>query len=911
MRSTEDCHKTKTQLIAEVEELRSEVAKLKRENSAHNPHSLTHAQEHSCLNATFSEQKTQCEIGDNLPNGFLYQVVRDADNRDRFTYISASVERETGLRSQAVLEDASLLYDLIVEEDRDRFNKAIATAVQTRTMLDVQFREYTSEGVRWVRVCSSPRTLSNGQLAWEGIRLDITDHKQAEAALQESEAQLRRLNEELEQRVQERTQELERSQAILHQREQEFRTLVENAPDSILRLDSAFRYLYVNPAAVIGGGISANDCYGKTSDELGFPKSIVALWHDSLQRALDTHQEQVLEFSFPFPEGLRYYQSRVVPEVNADGTADSVLVVMRDITSLKQAKEALRQQVDREQLLGAIAQRIRQSLDLDEILATAVVEVREILQADRVLIFQLTQDGAGQVVQESVVPAYPVTAEMRFPDECFPIECYNYYLKGQARIVSDVMSDRWASCIGNFMQQVGVKSKIVAPIIQHRENAASTIWGLLIVHACAAPRQWDVAEAELLQRISNQLAIALQQAELHQQLQAELYQRRRIEVALQQSEALFRSLSESSPIGIFRTDQHNQLIYTNPRCQALFGITAEEALGTGWQRFVHPEDLKTVVPECIAATAAKQEHTGELRHIRPDGTIRLFQVRTAPVLAANGRLMGRVGTVEDITEQRAIDYLKTEFISIVSHELRTPLASIRGALGLLASKVLQDDPKATDHMLEVAEIEAERLVRLVNDILDLERLGSNKVMLNKQWCDAENLVQRSIEALQPLAEENQIRFTIQSSPIQIWADVDRMIQTLVNLISNAIKFSPQNSTVTVSVQTQSACLYGASPTASEMGSNRQVLFQVKDQGRGIPSDQLESIFGRFQQVDTSDARQKGGTGLGLAICRSIVQQHDGQIWVESHLGKGSTFYFAVPLPRRNQDANQAGVADRR
>ncbi len=727
-----------------------------------------------------------------------------------------------------------------------------------------------------------------------------TEHRTA--AFPKPEAQLRHLNEKLERTVQDRTPELERSQAILDQREQEFRTLVENAPDSILRLDSAFRYLYVNPAAVAGGGISADACCGKTSSELGFPDAIVSLWHNSLQRALDTHQEQVLEFSFPLPQGLRHYQSRVVPEINSDGTADSVLVVMRDITSLKQAKEALRQQVEREQLLGAIAQRIRQSLDLDEILATAVVEVRQTLHADRVLIFQLTHDGAGRVVQESVAPAYPVTAEMLFPDECFPTECYHYYLQGQARIVADVMNDQWAGCIGEFMQQVGVKSKIVAPIIQHRENAAPIIWGLLIVHACAEQRQWKTSEAELLQQISNQLAIALQQAELHQQIQSELHQRRCIEAALQQSEALFRSLSESSPIGIFRTDQQHQCIYTNPRCQALFGFTDQEALGTGWHRFVHPDDLEMVVPQCMAATANTQEFRGELRHVRPDGTIRLFQVRTAPVLSGTGESMGHVGTVEDITEQRAIDYLKNEFISIVSHELRTPLASIRGALGLLASNVLHDDPNATQHMLNVAEIEAERLVRLVNDILDLERLGSNKVLLNKQWCDAEVLVQQSIAALQPLAEENCIRFAIESSPVAIWADVDRIIQTLVNLLSNAIKFSPPNSTVTVSVHQ----ILNSGSTPSQID---QVLFQVQDQGRGIPSNQLETIFGRFQQVDTSDARQKGGTGLGLAICRSIVEQHDGQIWAESQLGTGSTFYFTVPLPRRNQDVSQTGVID--
>jgi signal transduction histidine kinase len=183
-------------------------------------------------------------------------------------------------------------------------------------------------------------------------------------------------------------------------------------------------------------------------------------------------------------------------------------------------------------------------------------------------------------------------------------------------------------------------------------------------------------------------------------------------------------------------------------------------------------------------------------------------------------------------------------------------------------------------MLEIAASDTERLVRLVNDILDLDRLESNKVELIKQSCDAAALMRQSVETLQPLTEKNQITLSLSSPEIQIWAEPDRIIQTLVNLLSNAIKFSPPNSTVTLS--------------ASSLAD--RVLFQVKDQGRGIPADKLDTIFGRFQQVDASDSRQKGGTGLGLAICRSIVQQHGGRIWVESELGKGSTFYFTLPIP---------------
>lgn len=551
-----------------------------------------------------------------------------------------------------------------------------------------------------------------------------------------------------------------------------------------------------------------------------------------------------------------------------------------ELTHRQHAEEALRHQIARERVLHSITQKIRQSLNLNEILPIAVQEVRQILQADRALIFQLTAAGAGVVVQESVLPDYPSTAEMYFPDEQFSEDCYTYYCQGNPRIVLDVADDGWASCLAEFMQSVQVKSKIVAPIVQRRKDGLPFVWGLLIVHACSYYRPWQQGEAELLQQIADQMAIALQQASLYQQLQQELSDRRQAQASLRQSEALFRSLSESSPVGIFRNDAKGKCIYTNPRCQEIAGFTFEEALGDGWQAFVHPDDLKAVLPRWTREIADHQESFAELRHIHKDGTVRLCQVKIAPILSATNELIGSVGTVEDITETRAIEQMKNEFISIVSHELRTPLASIRGSLGLLASEVLKDDPESAQHMLKIAAAETERLVRLVSDILDLERLESNKVTLDKQWCSAATLMQQAAEVLQPLAEEKQICLYVSPFALQIWVAPDRIIQTLVNLLSNAIKFSPPHSTVTLTALAQ---------------ANR-ILFQVQDQGRGIPANKLEIIFGRFQQIDATDSRNEGGTGLGLAICRNIVQQHGGKIWVESTVGKGSTFYFTIPLP---------------
>ncbi len=362
------------------------------------------------------------------------------------------------------------------------------------------------------------------------------------------------------------------------------------------------------------------------------------------------------------------------------------------------------------------------------------------------------------------------------------------------------------------------------------------------------------------------------------QINNDITAQKQAEEELRQSEAKFRSLSDCSPMGIFMTDIQGQNIYTNPHAQAICGCTFDEALGDGWMQFLHPEDRDQVIAEWSKAVSQKQDYSGEIRYLHRDQTVRFARVQSAPIISITHELLGYVGTIEDITESRAIEQMKSEFISIVSHELRTPLTSIRGSLGLLAAGVFKNKPEVAKQMLDIASHDTERLVRLVNDILDLERLEANKVNLNKQWCDAETLLEQSVKTVQSLAGQSNITLCVESSSIQVFVDSDRIIQTIVNLVSNAIKFSPPDSTVTLSLQDQAD----------------RVLFQIKDQGRGIPADQLDTIFGRFQQVDTSDSRQKGGTGLGLAICKSIVQQHGGKIWVESRVGEGSCFSFTLP-----------------
>jgi len=294
----------------------------------------------------------------------------------------------------------------------------------------------------------------------------------------------------------------------------------------------------------------------------------------------------------------------------------------------------------------------------------------------------------------------------------------------------------------------------------------------------------------------------------------------------------------------------------------------------------HPDDRARWQSDVQATLESGAPLSIEFRIVMPDGSVRVMHSRGELVHDEHGTPLRVIGTTQDITERHELERAKDEFTSIVSHELRTPLTSIRGSLGLLESGVLGELPAQGQRMVEIAVQNTDRLVRLIDDILDIERINSGQIDMNPGPCDARELIARASDAVAALAAAANVSVLIDAEPVHFSADGDRVIQTLTNLISNAVKFSPPASSVRVSCSRRDG----------------EVLFEVSDEGRGIPAENVETVFGRFQQVDASDSREKGGTGLGLAICRSIVDQHGGRIWAHSVPGHGATFSFLLPAP---------------
>jgi PAS domain S-box-containing protein len=377
-------------------------------------------------------------------------------------------------------------------------------------------------------------------------------------------------------------------------------------------------------------------------------------------------------------------------------------------------------------------------------------------------------------------------------------------------------------------------------------------------------------------------------AEIEQRDDRLLVSRNAAEKAAAQNAQLARKnalILNSATDGIIGIDSDNRPTFLNPAASQLLGMTLSEFEGRTIHEAIHHSHADgTPFPE------SKCKNTLQMRHGLPvdlmddtfwrrDGTSFPVEYSSRPMFDEDGTQHGCVVVFRDVTERRAIDRLKSEFVSTVSHELRTPLTSIRGALGLLGSGLLGPLQEKGQRMLAIAVSNTDRLVRLINDILDLERIESGRVELSRAAVDAHTVMVQASQGLQSMADQAGVQLVVSPASGTLSGDSDRIIQTLTNLIGNAIKFSPAGTTVTVS------------GTAGEV----DFTFCVADQGRGVPEEKHETIFERFSQVDASDSRDKGGTGLGLAICETIVHAHGGRVWVEKNDPVGSRFQFTIPL----------------
>jgi len=330
--------------------------------------------------------------------------------------------------------------------------------------------------------------------------------------------------------------------------------------------------------------------------------------------------------------------------------------------------------------------------------------------------------------------------------------------------------------------------------------------------------------------------------------------------------------------GVIATDSNGQVILMNSPATKMLNVSRETALNTNLVELLQLEDQYT-----FEELIDQQEPL--ILDVSTKEKPYILRINFSPIQKEEGQTNGLIAVVYDITEQERIDQERREFVANVSHELRTPLTTMRSYLEALADGAWKDESIAPQ-FLHVTQNETERMIRLVNDLLQLSKLDSKDYRLNKEWVNMIDFFHKIIDRFE-LSKEQHVTFVrlFPKKDYYVEIDSDKITQVLDNIISNALKYSPEGGKVTFKVEEK----------------EEHIQISVKDEGMGVPKKSLPKIFERFYRVDKARSRQMGGTGLGLAIAKEMVEAHNGQIWAESEEGKGTTIYFTLPYDPNQED----------
>ena len=718
--------------------------------------------------------------------------------------------------------------------------------------------------------------------------------------------------------------ELRRVVAEQQRNELWFRSLAASSPIGIYRADRAGLREYVNPRLLEISGLTFEEALGNGWTSVIHPDdraNVLAVWDEVVRR----NEEFAMEFRLtPRPGEVVYVHSRAAPVRGPNGELAGWVGTVEDVTAQRRAEEALRTSEERLQRVlegshdgfwdwNVVTGEVKFSQRLAEMLGYTLAEMPPHVTTWEQLIHPDELPDVMRAVREHL------DGKTEYYETEHRLRCRS----GQWKWILDRGKVVARASDGTPLRMAGTHSDIDKRKKAERGldrffnvsldllTIASTdgwfrrinpaferVFGYTTEELLSRPllefihpddREATMAEAERL-RAGHQTvhfenryicrdgsikwiawsATPAPDEDLIYAAGRDITASKEAEEALRESETRTRSIIDNSLGAVITSDVEGRLETINPAGERMFGYRADQLVGKSVVLlYANKPDLADVVKSSLGRVTrwTGRRSTGET--FPCDLSLFEFQTGTARHYAAH---------IVDVSDREEAEKMKRDFVATVSHELRTPLTSIRGSLGLLASGALGALSSEGLSLVTVAERNSVRLLNLINDILEFEKLDSGTIELDLQPVPIVRVLERSIEIISATAAQEHVTIDWDACPGDVLGDEMRLQQVTVNLLSNAIKYSSRGAHVYVEA-------------AREDG---WIEVRVTDHGPGIAEEAQKKLFQRFHQVDASDSRSKRGTGLGLAICRTIVQQHGGTIGVVSRAGDGSTFWFRVP-----------------
>lgn len=663
--------------------------------------------------------------------------------------------------------------------------------------------------------------------------------------------------------------ELKQAQRAMKAAEARTRQIIDTALDAVVTIDRNGTVTFWSAQAEAIFGWSGEEAIGRVMRDLIVPPELRAAHEAGMHRYLSTGEAHVLNRRFEaravHREGREFpVELAITPIEDASGVSFSAFI--RDITDRKRQERILQTQFD-------VANILASNTELADAAPRLLESACRYLGWDfgALWIYSVRRDTlrCAALWQEPDLDAAPFverTRTMTFePNAGLPGRVFASGLEAWLPVVSED---------ANFPRApeahvAGLASGIALPA-----TAGGRVIGVVEFFSRRVERPAaDVVDT--LRSVARQIGSFIQQSQADQ--------------ALKQSETRLRSTIDNMLEGLVLVGDEQRIIQANAAFAAMFGYRQDELVGMSSIRLMpaRPEyqDPAKLAEVYAASLGRASEHEGR----RKSGQTFPLQIQIYEVPTPHGTLVA--AHVRDLSQEREAERLKKRFVASVSHELRTPLTAIRGSLGLLAKGAVGELPAEAKDVVSMAERNAVRLVGIINDLLDFERLQAGLLTLARAMFRVDEAVVRATESVGELARESDIVIVHPPGGLEAWGDEARVVQVLVNLLGNAIKFSPAGSRV-------------------DVGTSRQggfVEVRVRDRGRGVPESLRDVIFRPFRQVEDSDARRHGGSGMGLAISRAIVEQHGGRIGVESQPGQGSTFWFTLPLEPGGEGRDSAAT----